>query len=300
MPGGAWNLVTSLSGLPAQSGAAALTSVVHGAAGWLAVGVPWPVSLVSADGMHWRVGGPDSGDFAGVLSIGAAAGPQGYVVLGKLRVPSGGCVADVWWSRDLVTWTRAHDVNDTSGSSQTLAVAAQANGFVSVGSHNGRPAVWVTTDGKAWRTIVLPSPANAQFNQVAVRGNLVVATGGWDGQRAVTPAFAEFSTDGGLRWQMARLNLPGQDTVMTALAATSTGFVATGSYGAPGQGQVAVWTSTTGASWTPVHLRGLTGTTASGTHGITALGASNDATTGIGPDAVAASRQAVVFTLPTG
>src|SRR5204863_7515143 len=137
----------------------------------------------------------------GVLSIAAAGGPRGYVVLGKLRVPSGACVADIWWSRDLVTWTRAHDVNSTKGSSQTLAVAAQANGFVSVGSHKGKPAAWVTTDGKAWRTIVLPSPANAQFNQVAVRGNLVVATGGWDGQHAVTPAFAEFSADGGLHWR---------------------------------------------------------------------------------------------------
>jgi hypothetical protein len=167
-----------------------------------------------------------------------------------------------------------------------------------VGSHKGKPAAWVTTDGKAWRTIVLPSPANAQFNQVAVRGNLAVATGGWDGQHAVTPAFAEFSADGGLHWQMAHLNLPGQATVITALTATPKGFVAAGTYGGPGQHQVAVWTSTTGASWTPVHVRGLTDTTASRTHGITALVASKDATTGVGPVAPAASRQAVIFTLP--
>jgi hypothetical protein len=296
---GAWALVTSLSGLPEQSRAAALMSVVHGPAGWLAVGVPWPVSLVSADGMHWRAGGPDSDDFAGVLSIDATAGPGGYVVLGKALATSGhGCVADVWWSRNLDTWTRAHDVNATNGSSQTLAVAAKTDGFVSAGSHNGKPAIWVTTNGTSWRTIVLPAPANAQFNQIAVHGNLVVATGGWDGQHAVTPAFAEFSADGGMHWQMAHLNLPGQDTVITALAATPKGFVATGSYGGPGQHQIAVWTSTTGATWTPVHLRGLTGTTTSRTQVITALAADNDATTGIGP--VAASRQAVIFTLPTG
>ena len=207
--GGAWTLVTSLSGLPAQYGTAALTSVVHGPAGWLAVGTPWPVSLTSGDGVTWRPGGPDSDDLAGVLSIAAAGGPHGYVVLGKALATSGpGCVADVWWSPDLRTWTRAHDVNATNGSSQTLAVAAKTNGFVSAGSHNGRPAVWVTTNGPTWRTIVLPSPANAQLNQIAVHGNLVVATGGWDHQHAVTPAFAEVSADGGLHWQMARLNLP--------------------------------------------------------------------------------------------
>lgn len=299
--GGAWTLVTSLSGLPAQSGTAALTSVVHGPAGWLAVGMPWPVSLTSGDGVTWRPGGPDSDDLAGVLSIAAAGGPHGYVVLGKALATSGhGCVADVWWSPDLRTWTRAHDVNATNGSSQTLAVAAKTDGFVSAGSHNGRPAVWVTTNGPTWRTIVLPSPANAQLNQIAVHGNLVVATGGWDHQHAVTPAFAEFSADGGLHWQMAHLNLPGQDTVITALTATPKGFVATGSYGGPGQHQIAVWTSTTGANWTPVHLRGLTGTTASRTHVITALAASSDATTGIGPVGSAASRQAVIFTLPAG
>jgi len=50
---------------------------------------------------------------------------------------------------------QAHDVNGTDGSSQTLAVAALADGFVSVGSHNGKPAAWVTSDGTTWRTIFL-------------------------------------------------------------------------------------------------------------------------------------------------
>jgi hypothetical protein len=296
---GAWTLVTSLSGLPARPGNAALMSVVRGPAGWLAVGTPWPVSLTSGDGVTWRPGGPDSDDLAGVLSIAAAGGPHGYVVLGKALAASGrGCVADVWWSKDLRTWKRAHDVNGTNGSSQTLAVAAKTDGFVSAGSHNGRPAIWVTTNGTAWRTIDLPAPANAQFNQIAVNGNDVVATGGWDTQHAVTPAFAEFSADGGLHWQMSQLALPSKDTVITALTATPKGFVAAGSYGGPGQHQVAVWTSTTGASWTPAHVRGLTDTTANRTRGITALVASKDATTGIGPADPPASRQAVIFTLP--
>ena len=61
--------------------------------------------------------------------------------MGKLVAAGGECVADVWWSPDLKSWTRAHDVNEVTGSSQVLAVAAGASGFVSAGSHNGQPAV---------------------------------------------------------------------------------------------------------------------------------------------------------------
>ena len=43
-------------------------------------------------------------------------------ITGKLVAPGGNCVADVWWSPDLVSWTRAHDVNDATGSSQVLGL----------------------------------------------------------------------------------------------------------------------------------------------------------------------------------
>src|SRR4029077_17858832 len=80
----------------------------------------------------------------------------------------------------MTSWTRAHAVNDTDGSSQVLAVAAGAHGFVSVGSHNSQPAVWTTTNGRAWKTIVLPPPGGASagaLQQVAINGNRVVALG---------------------------------------------------------------------------------------------------------------------------
>ncbi len=48
----------------------------------------------------------------------------GYVIVGKQIAPGGSCVADVWWSPDLIHWTRARGANDTAGSSQALAVAA--------------------------------------------------------------------------------------------------------------------------------------------------------------------------------
>jgi hypothetical protein len=260
-PGGGWTLVTSPEDLPAQSTQATLTSVTHGPAGWLAVGVPGPVVLTSANGTTWRpAAGNIAADLGRISVISATAGPRGYVILGKLAVPGGGCVADVWWSANLTSWTRAHDVNGTKGSSQTLAVAALADGFVSVGSHNGRPAAWVTSDGTTWRTIVLPAPANAQLNQIAVIGARVVATGGSDGQGSGSAAFAVSSPDGGATWQQADLQLPAPGTVVTALAAGKQGWIAAGQYGAPGWPRVVVWKLASGENtWAQAQVGGITG-----------------------------------------
>ena len=45
---------------------------------------------------------------------------------------------------------------ETTGSSAVVAVAADAHGFVSAGGHESKPAIWTTTDGRSWETIVLP------------------------------------------------------------------------------------------------------------------------------------------------
>lgn len=293
---GTWTLITSL---PARSTAGALTSVTYGPAGWLAVGVPGPIVLWSANGTTWRSApGSIAADLGKVTVVSATGGPRGYVILGKLAVPGGGCVGDVWWSQNLTSWTRGHDVNNSTGSSQTLAVAALPDGFVSVGSHLGKPAVWVTSNGTTWRTIVMPSPANAQLNQVAVIGDRVVATGGSDGAGArITPAFAVSSADGGNWWQEV-FQLPQPGAVVTALAASDRGFVAAGQYGTPGLRQVAVWELRAGGdAWTLAHVSGITAPGTERTHEITALAASGDAVTGIGPVAPATNDRAVIFTL---
>lgn len=298
-PGGTWTLVTSPDDLPAGSTPAALTGVAHGPAGWLAVGVPGPVVLASPNGMTWR---PAAGGIAAglgrVSEVSAAAGPRGYIILGKLAVQGGGCVADVWWSASLTSWTRAHDVNGTTGSSQTLAVAALADGFVSVGSHNGRPAAWITSDGTTWRTIFLSGPANAQLNQIAVIGARVVAAGGSDGQGDGSAAFAVSSPDGGANWQQTDLQLPAAGTVVTALAAGQHGWIAAGQYGTPGRSRVVVWKLALGQNtWAQAQVGGITGPGAGRTPEITALAVSEDAVTGIGPVVPALSQRAVVFTL---
>jgi len=299
-PSGSWTLVTSPGDLPAQPVPVTLTSVTHGPAGWLAVGVPGPVVLASTNGTTWRpAAGNIAADLGKITAVSAAAGPRGYVILGRLAVPGGACVADVWWSADLTSWKRAHDVNGTNGSSQTLAVAALADGFVSVGSHNGKPTAWVTSDGTTWRTIFLSGPANAQLNQIAVTGARVVATGGSDGQGDGSAAFAVSSPDGGATWQQTDLQLPAPGTVVTALAAGQRGWIAAGRYGPSGRPRLIVWKLASGRNtWAQAQVGGITDRGTGKTPAITALAVSKDAVTGIGPVAPALSRQAAVFTLP--
>ena len=329
--GGAWTLVSSLPPASAQPGLAApplaapplaapplaapplaapplaapplaapplaaLTSVTHGTAGWLAVGVPGPVVLTSANGTTWQPApGSIARDLAGVAGVAAAAGPHGYVIVGKLVVPGGACVADVWWSPDLASWTRAHDVNDTDGSSQVLAVAAQAHGFVSAGSYEGKPAVWTTTGGTTWTTIVLPLPSGTGvLQQVAVTGRRVVALGVQTVAGLTTP-LAELSVDGGATWQQVPFGVPSPETAVTALTADAGGFTAAVQSGAPGQQDVTVWTSADGTSWTQTPASGLA---ASGAHQLTALAPAGARVTAIGSAATPDSQQPIVLTLP--
>ena len=299
--GGSWTLVSSMAMAGVDPALRSLTSVTHGAAGWLAVGAPGPVILTSADGKNWGVaGGNITQDLAGVSALAAASGPAGYVIVGKLAAPGGSCVADVWWSQDLASWTRARDVNDATGSSQVLAVAASAHGFVSAGSHEGKPALWTTTDGRSWETIVLSPPAGASkavLEQVAVNGNRVVALGQvMDASGAPTGApFAEFSADGGAHWQRVPFSSPGPGTVFTALTADAGGFTAAGLFNQGSSQDVALWTSASGTSWAPSRSGGLNGAAA---WQITALTRSGTGVTGIGSLVTQQSQQMVTLNLP--
>jgi len=299
-PDGTWSLI---SAVPARPGLVALAGVAHGPDGWLAVGSRIPVILTSADSMSWRTAGRVTLDLGGVSSALSAAGPAGYVVIGKLVERGGACAADIWWSPDLAAWAHAHDVNDTTGSSDVLAVAAGPHGFVSVGLHDGRPAVWTTANGRAWTTVVLPVPPSAPgaaLQLVAVNGSRVAALGEETtarGRVAVRP-FAEFSADGGASWHLVPLSSPAPGTTVTALTAVAHGFAAVGRSG-PGGRAIVVWASADGARWVRVPAGGLTGARIAGPDGITALAASGSTVVGIGPVSARSGRhQAVIVTLP--
>jgi serine/threonine protein kinase len=280
-PNGTWSLVSSLSLVSGTPGLAALSSVTHGSAGWVTAGTPGPVIFTSADGTTWQpAGGNITQDLAGVAAVATASGPAGYLIDGKLVASGGACVADDWWSSDLTSWTRAHTATPATGSSQVLAVAAGAHGFVTAGSHNDKPAVWTTTDGRLWKIDVLPLPTGASagvLQQVAISGNRVVALGQQTTSAGTLP-LAELSTDGGTTWQPMAFISAGPNTAVTALTDRSGGFTAAGQFGAAGQQGAAVWTLADGQSWTQSQVSGLVG---GGSHDVTTLARAGSAVTGI-------------------
>jgi hypothetical protein len=294
---GAWRLVSSLTQVSADPDLAGLSTVTRGPDGWLAVGTG-PFVLTSIDGTTWRPAGAITQDLAGVSAVQAASGRGGYVIAGQVAEPGGAYVRDLWWSRDLKSWTKAHDLNETGGSSQVLAVAAHPSGFVSAGSHDNQPAVWISPDGRAWTTINLQMPAGASagvIQQVAVNGSRVVALGQQIVADGIRP-LAERSIDGGLTWQLAPFSPPGPGITFTALTSSSGGFTAAAQFGAAGGDlAAAVWTSADGATWTRALVSGLTG---GSSHDLTALAASGAAVTGVDSVQTQASQQFVVRRLP--
>jgi hypothetical protein len=298
--GGSWNLVSSLPVVSAYPGLSALTSVTHGPDGWLAVGEPGPVVLTSADGTTWqRAGGSITQDLAGASAVTAAANPAGYVIGANPSGPTSSPGPDLWWSPNLASWTRATEMDDTSSSNQVQAVAANAHELMAVGSDGGHPAVWTTTDGQTWTTIILDLPPGASaalLQQVAISGDHVVALGVQTKAGGAVP-FAEFSTDGGASWQEAPLGSAGPGTTVTALTASSGGFTAASQSGPPGQQDAQIWTSATGSTWTSVQVSGLSG---GGAHDVTALVSSGSAVTGVGLVASPQSQQPVTVSLAAG
>ncbi len=297
-PGGTWRLVTSPQLVSAYPGLTALTSVTYGPSGWLAVGVPGPVVLTSANGTTWQqAGGGLRQDLGQVSAVAVAEGAAGYSVVGRSAGPDSASEADVWWSPDLTAWTRAKDMNVMTGPIQVLAVAADPHGFVSAGSHNNQPAVWTTSDGKLWTTIDLALPAGASsavLQQIAINGSRVVALGQETKAGSAVP-FAEQSSDFGASWRQVPFSAPGPNTMITALTADAGGFTAAGQYGQPGQQTVVTWTSATGLTWTPAQVSGLGG---GGNHAVTALASSGSAVTGIGSTATMGGQQFLLLTLP--
>ena len=291
-----WTLVSSLSLVSGSSDLAALSSVTHGSAGWLAAGTPGPVIFTSTDGITWQpAGGNIQQDLAGVAAVATASGPGGYLIDGKLVGTGGVCVADDWFSTDLTSWTRAHTAIPPTGSSQVLAVAAGPHGFVTAGSHNGQPAIWTTANGTLWTIDVLPQPTGASaalLQQVAINRNIVVALGQETTVTGTLP-LAELSTDGGKTWQQVQFVSAGPNTAVTALTAGPGGFTAAGQFGSTGQLGAAIWRSPDGTNWTQLVISGLSG---GGSHDITTLTPSGSAVTGI--DSILSTQNQQYVTVP--
>ena len=288
-----------------------LSGVVHGNAGWVAVGgvqsaaAQRPVVVASADGRTWQAAdrAPVFAS-AGVFTVAAAAGRDGYVIVGRQTV-AGRTIAAAWWSAGLSGWRRGTDatagaLDGTGTSRQMLAAAALPDGFLAVGSAGNRPAAWISPGGRTWRAVTLSLPGNAvraQLEQVTVNGRRIVAVGMSATAGGQTAPFTALSVNGGATWTESLLPSPGGATAVTAVAATGSGFTATGTVGAAGHQDVLIWTATDGLNWTTASpsVAGLGG---QGVQEITALTVSGRTLTGVGFAASPASETPTIWRSP--
>jgi hypothetical protein len=259
-PGGRWVRMAVAAPRSWHGTGPGLTSVVHGGAGWLAVGGEGgqartaaqmavagtlesaiapvgqqPILATSPDGRTW---GPAAGAGSvagpGLTLTGAAAGPGGYVVAG-VRDVLGRPAASLWWSPDLATWIpQGWWAGSAPGTaSAVLAVAAGPAGFAAVGAVGTYPAVWVYRNWQGWqlRPLALPAGAgSAVLQRVSIQGRRIAALGVQARPSGPAP-FAAVSVNGGRTWREVSLPVPGRSAAVTALATVGGGFLGTGTLG---------------------------------------------------------------------
>ena len=309
-----------------RAGIQQLTGVAHGATGWVAVGgaelaggtgasggtasAPGhPVVLSSADGRNWtaRDGAAAFGSPGLVASAVAAGSNGGYAIVGWQEA-YGHSTAMAWYSAGLTGWQPAV-VSATGGNSQLTAVTATAGGFVSVGSSGGRPAAWISPNGRIWRQATLtmpPGAVSASLDFVAANGVVIAAAGTEVTAAGGQVPFEAISADGGSSWTQAPLPSPGgaQVLTVTALTAAGSGFVATGTFGTTGRQDVVIWShvpaeggnAATG-TWTAAAPDGY-GLSGSGVQAITALAVAGATLTGAGFTATFDSEAPTIWQSP--
>jgi hypothetical protein len=250
---GTWSLVSTaaLGGLSGH-----LTSVAQGPSGWIAVGsvngngTVEPVIFSSPDGVTWTPQPALTGlAGAGAQFLGVAAGPGGYLVVGRQGTGNQAHVA-LWWSADLRNWVDG----ETSGSTGSFAAAAVAvgNGFVAVGSENNCHAIWTSADGRNWTSHDLAKPSGATtatLSSVAAgQGGRFVAAGSATNGAGGIPIVVTSSADGAQVTQAVLTAAQGPATV-TAVTAHGDGFVAVGLAGSASAQHAVEWTSRDGVTW---------------------------------------------------
>jgi hypothetical protein len=288
-----------------RSGTGQLAGVTHGTAGWLAVGTTLagdrgPVVASSRDARTWTM---TSGLAARAVASSVAAGPAGYVIVGRQSVGKGGAaVAAAWYAPGLTGWRAASvtpeaepGTQGASGGQMMNAVTATGHGFVAVGAADTRPAAWLSATGRTWQQAQVPLPANAEraaLDYVAANGSAVVAAGTEFSAAGASSPFAEVSVNGGATWTQVQLPVPeigpGTGTTVTALTVAGNGFTAVGTYVTKAGPEVVVWTLppgaavTDGAAWSTATPQGRGLASTSAQNAITALAADGATLTGVG------------------
>ena len=253
--GGSWPLAASVpSAVAAMPGT--LDSIAHGADGWIAVGnthptggaAGQPIAVTSADGVHWRAS-PATFPGPGPVVVAVAAGPDGYVVVGR-HVDGTRVYAAMWWSPGLSGWSQGD--NDAGGvldgqqhASMVNAVTATPGGFVATGAVGSDDAVWTSgRAGQRWNfdPMTPPPPATAAvLGPVTVNGDGVEVAAGNEVVNGGNVPVVAVSTDGGQRWALVRLAVPGGHGTVNALIATGAGFVVAGQAGTKADPRALTW-----------------------------------------------------------
>ena len=285
-----------------RGGTGQLAGVTHGPAGWVAVGSTLagrvgPLVATSRDARSWTV---TSGIAANAVASAVAAGPAGYVIVG--RESGGDRGAAAWYAPGLTGWRPAAVAGQgrpgrpgASGGQMMNGVAATGRGFVAVGAAGTRPAAWLSAAGRTWQQAQVPVPAGAAraaLEYVAANGSDVVAAGTEFSAAGASRPFAEASADAGTTWTQVQLPVPdigpGTGTTVTALTAAGGGFTAAGTYVTQAGPEVVVWTLppgsavTDGTAWATVTPQGVGLASASAENAITALDANGATLTGVG------------------
>ncbi|MGP4094152.1 hypothetical protein [Nonomuraea sp. KM90] len=318
--GATWRHVPDREKALAGQGRQRLTSVTPGFAGWLAVGSSGqapgrPLVVTSADGESWRrADGATAFRSDGknpLIARGAAAGPDGYVIVGE-----DGFGAGTWWSPDLRTWERgapagADNLVGTQATRRWMqSVTSGMFGFVAAGgvtdpnAYGGvfvrRPTVWISPDGRKWSLVRLPIPAGVNegwLSHIASHDDVLVTAGtAVTGNGTGTAAFGYVSVDGGRSWQPISLPVvAGEQSGVTAVATTPRGFVVAGTVGRPGD--VVIWTSADGRSWKPEQPRG-TGMSGPGDQRLAAFTAVDGELVGVGSTVTGQGDEPTVWRRP--
>jgi hypothetical protein len=274
---GTWSLVsaTALGGLTGH-----LTSVAQGPSGWIAVGsmnengTVEPVVFRSADGVTWAQL-PALTNLAGgdAQFLGVAAGPGGYLVVGKQGSGAGERAA-FWWSGDLQSWVSGSGMGAPSYAAAAVAIG---DGFVAVGSMANCHTIWLSSDGQHWTEHDLAKPSGATtatLRSIAAEQSGRFVAAGVAGGAADIPIVVT-SADGGAHVTSLVLSAPQGPASVTAVTATSDGFVAVGLAGQANARHAVEWTSPDGLTWSAATV-----VAAAGASEITALTDSGAAVTG--------------------
>ncbi|MEU7941674.1 hypothetical protein [Microbispora bryophytorum] len=280
-------------------GRQALSGVVHGPRGWLAVGstttdpaVTRPLLVTSADGKSWRPGPAievPAGHFLLAPAV-VAAGPKGYVLAGEDRSATGTLPA-LWFSPGLKRFTRSAPGSMPAGGAGVRIhdVTATSEGFVAVGGSGTADretgVVWVSTDGLNWNArgrVLPPDTTSAGLRHVVATEAGVVVAGTAMTEDGPRP-FSAVSTDDGASWEYGTLPADAAASVLD-LTATGRGLVAVGSHRSPAEGgeaDSAAWVSEDGVEWSRQTLTqdGLGG---QGTQWLGAVAVSGDRVVAIG------------------